>query len=142
MSTETEEKTDAPAKQAPGVDELVTKFIELRDKKSKLKREYETKVEAVDALLERLERHFMGVLDGMGAESLRVPGGTVYTSKRTSATAADWDSYLAWVRENAHWDGLEKRVNKTFVEAFRNEYDDLPPGVNWREERVVNVRRT
>ena len=65
MSTETEEKTDAPAKQAPGVDELVTKFIELRDKKSKLKREYETKVEAVDALLERLERHFMGVLDGM-----------------------------------------------------------------------------
>lgn len=139
MSVDVEE---TPAKQAPGADELVTKFIALRDKKAKLKREYEAKVEEVDAVLERLERHFMSLLDSMGAESLRVPGGTVYTSTRTSATAADWDAYLAWVREHSHWDGLEKRVNKTFVEAFRNEYDDLPPGVNWRAERVVNVRRT
>jgi hypothetical protein len=38
---------------------------------------------------------------------------------------------------------LEVRVSKTAVEQFREANDDeIPPGVNLRVERVVNVRRS
>jgi hypothetical protein len=47
------------------------------------------------------------------------------------------------VKSNEDWGLLEVRVSKTAVEQYREQHDDdLPPGVNIREERVVNVRRT
>ena len=38
------------------------------------------------------------------------------------------------VKEAAEW--------KQAVEQYKEEHGDLPPGINWREEVVVNVRRS
>jgi hypothetical protein len=40
------------------------------------------------------------------------------------------------------WHMIEKRCSKVGVEQYRAEHDEVPPGINWREERVVNVRRS
>jgi hypothetical protein len=37
---------------------------------------------------------------------------------------------------------LERRVNKTAVEEFKAEHGEIPPGVNTRQEIVINVRRS
>jgi hypothetical protein len=54
---------------------------------------------------------------------------------------ADWDQTLNWIKTEGAWHMLDRRVNKTAVEAYREANNDLPPGVNWRDEIVVNVRR-
>ena len=36
---------------------------------------------------------------------------------------------------------LENRVNKTMVDQYKAANDDLPPGLNYRSEVTVGVRR-
>jgi hypothetical protein len=54
---------------------------------------------------------------------------------------ADWDATLDFIKANEHWQMLEHRVSKQAVEEYKSEHGDLPPGVDWREEVTVNVRR-
>jgi hypothetical protein len=50
---------------------------------------------------------------------------------------------MRFVKQNLAWDMLEVRVSKPAVEAHMNEFEgELPPGINLRTERVVNVRRS
>jgi hypothetical protein len=132
--------TEAPPKVSQ-LDLIVEKYVQLRDLKAEKKSAYQKEVDALDAAMERVEGHLLKTLQGMGVESIRTQFGTAYQQLRTSATVADFDAVLAFIREGEHWSMLEKRVSKPFVEAYKEEHNDLPPGINWREERVINVRR-
>ena len=37
---------------------------------------------------------------------------------------------------------MEVAVVKSAVEQYKSVNQELPPGINWREERVVNIRRS
>lgn len=129
-------------KAPPKVAMIVERYIQMRDKKAELKAAYDASVKDIDAGMERIERHLLNELNELGATSMSTPFGTPYVTVRTSASVADWPAVLEHIKSNGAWDMLERRVNKTVVDAFRTEHDDLPPGINWREERVVNIRRT
>jgi hypothetical protein len=131
-----------PTKETPAVDEIVARYIALRDKKAEIKAKYDAEVEAIDAAMSRVENYLLKLMTELGVESIRTSAGTPYVSRRTSATVADWEVFLDWVRSNGEWSMLERRANKTVVQSWREEHNDLPPGLNWREERVVNVNRS
>lgn len=131
-----------PVKETPAVDEIVARYIALRDKKAEIKAKYEAEVEAIDAAMNRVENYLLKLMTELGVESIRTSAGTPYVSRRTSATVADWDAFLGWVKSNGEWSMLERRANKTVVQSWRDEHNDLPPGLNWREERVVNIKRS
>lgn len=136
---------EAPAKSAENpLDLVVERYVILRDKKTQMKSDYEKKVATVDAAMERIEAFLLKHLTDSNSESVRTKAGTFFKSTRTSATVADWDAVSAWVLEDtvSRWPMLEKRVSKGFVEAFAEAHNDLPPGVNVRQETTVNVRRS
>jgi len=124
------------------VSELVAKYIELRDKKAQYKAEYDKKVEALDAVLEQIEAKFLEVFQQTGIDSVKTDSGTAYQSIRTSASVADRDVFFGFVRDKQEWTLLEARAAKTAVEQYKEAHGELPPGLNWREERVVNFRRS
>lgn len=121
--------------------DLVAKYIELRDKKAQMKAEYDEKVGKLDAVLEQIEGTLLKTFDTAGMDSVKTPFGTAYTSTQTSATVADPDVFRQFVKDNDAWDMFQNRVSKTAVEQYKAVHNDIPPGLNWREERVVNVRR-
>lgn len=123
-------------------DEMVERYVKLRDKKTELKAAYERKVAAIDEALKRCENYLLNVLNAQGGESMRTAKGTFYKSQRISVTVADWDSFLAWVQANEMWSLLERRAAKTGVEEYRTVHNDLPPGLDRRAEYIVNVRRS
>lgn len=125
-----------------GVNALVEKYIELRDHKAKLSAAFKEKTAKLDAVLAKIEGALLQQFNELGMESVRTKSGTAYKSTRASATVADWDHVLDFIQQNDLWNMLEHRVNKTAVEQFKEEHGDLPPGVNWREEVVVNIRRS
>jgi len=124
------------------LDLIVERYVQLRDKKAQMKAAYEASVADITTGMNRLETAILATLNEQGAESFRTAHGTAYKSTSTSATVADWDSLLGFVRENDRWDMLEKRVSKTAVDQFRAANDDLPPGINYRESVSVGVRRS
>jgi hypothetical protein len=123
------------------LDSVVEKYITLRDRKAELKKEFERNTESIDAGLAKCEMFFLAQMQKMGLESLPTRHGVPYKTTRTSATVADPEIFRQWVIANQAWPALDVKANKTFVAAFKEEHQDLPPGINWREEITVNVRR-
>lgn len=124
------------------LNELVAKYIELRDKKYALKHEYDFKAAKVDEVLDKIEAKLLEVFDSSGMESCKTEFGTAYASTRSTASVADPETFMQYVIENQEWSLLEKRAAKLAVEQFKDVNGDLPPGINYRQERVVNIRRS
>lgn len=122
--------------------ELVTSFIKLRDKKSQIKAAYEREVASINELQDKIEALLLVKFDEMGVESVRTPDGTAYTSLQGRASIGDWDSFIAHVKNHDAYELLERRVSTTAVGQYKAANEDLPPGVNWTETRVVNFRRS
>ena len=125
------------------LDELVANYIKLRDKKSLLKKQYDEKVAKVDAVMDKMEAIILKTFQDSGIDSARTDAGTAYISTRTSATVASREELFQWIQEDFEERSifLENRVSKVAVEQFKAATDDLPPGVNFRSEIVVGVRR-
>lgn len=123
------------------IEELVAKYIELRDRKAKIKAEYDEKVDKIDSVLKKIEVALLKTFDEMGVESTRTDAGTAYKSTRSSCTVADKDMFMAYVQAEHAWELMDIRANKTAVSQYRGVHDDIPPGLSWREEIVVNVKR-
>ena len=125
------------------LDELVANYIKLRDKKSLLKKQYDEKVAKVDAVMDKMEAIILKTFQDSGIDSARTDAGTAYISTRTSATVASREELFQWIQEDFEERSifLENRVSKVAVEQYKAANDDLPPGINFRSEVTVGVRR-
>ena len=122
--------------------EVVAKYVELREKKANLKSEYDMQVAPIEAKMAKIEGKLLEVLDQTGGKSFRTPHGTAYVSVRTTASVADRETFFEFVKQNEEWPLLQVAVVKSAVEQYKSVNQELPPGINWREERVVNIRRS
>jgi len=124
------------------IDDIVEKYVQLRDKKAEFKAEYNQKVAQVDEALTRIEAHLQAKMQEQGLKSLPTSAGTAMLVHKSSATVAEWGSFLDYVKANNLWHMLKQDVNPTAIKEFRIANDDIPPGLNWREAVVVQVRRS
>ena len=122
--------------------EVVAKYVELREKKANLKSEYAMQVAPIEAKMAKIEGKLLEVLDQTGGKSFRTPHGTAYVSVRTTASVADRETFFEFVKQNEEWPLMQVAVVKSAVEQYKSVNQELPPGINWREERVVNIRRS
>jgi phage host-nuclease inhibitor protein Gam len=123
--------------------EAVTLYIQLRDKKAEMKAEFDASIAPLNDKMEKLEAKLLDVFNKTGMDSVKTEHGTAYTAVRTTASVADREAFMEFVKANEEWSLLEVRASKTAIEQFRDSNnDELPPGVNIRSERVVNIRRS
>lgn len=125
------------------IDQLVAKYIALRDliaaEEAEFKNTMQGKKEMLDKVENVLKRHF----EETGTDTVTVRGvGTAYKTLRTSTGVADWEEVLPFIKSHGAWDMLERRVNKTAVLDYLKNAGELPPGVNMSQQVVVNIRRS
>lgn len=121
---------------------VVKRYLELREMKAQISADSKKKIAEIEAGLEKIEKFFLIKMEESGLEALPTELGTPYKQNRVSVTVADWTLFLDWVKENDKWDMLTRGASKDAVKLFKEEAEDIPPGLNWREETVVNVRRS
>ncbi len=124
------------------VEQVVEKFIELREKRAVLKRAYEAEDFLLQQAQETIEVHLMRRLEKDGVDSFKTAAGTAYLATQTKVSCADWPSFYNWVVANARPDMFEKRLTAKAVLEYEEEQGDLPPYTNKMVEKVVRVRRT
>lgn len=123
--------------------EAVTLYIQLRDKKAQMKSDFDASVAPINDKMEKLEAKLLDVFNKTGMDSVKTEFGTAYTAVRTTASVADREAFMEFVKANEEWSLIEVRAAKLAIEQFRDNNDnELPPGVNIRSERVVNIRRS
>lgn len=125
-------------------DLLIANYVKLRDARAQRKKAFEAE-DAVDkGRQEKIEIEILRRLNERGTDSTSSrTHGTAYRLVRTSCNVADWDAYFnQFVVPNQAWDFIERRANKTMVEAYRDEHNgELPPGLNWSEVAAIGFRR-
>lgn len=136
---------DKPAVALPdNIEQLVSMYVKLRDRKDDLERAHKDKLAAINAGMEKLEAIFMTHMKQQGLTSLPTNAGVPYQNRVTSVTIADKLAFKNWLMEDQERIDafLDFKANKPAVVAFRDAHDDLPPGLNYREEIVVRVRKS
>jgi hypothetical protein len=130
------------------VDFLTEKYVELRDRKAAIEKKAAEDVAALQVLLKGIENKLKEIMTLSGVTSLKTPHGTAYIAHKDSATVADWEVLLGYIRANQDWCLLERRVSKARVKELMEEDRNgkftkpPPPGVNFQQFEEVNVRRS
>ena len=125
-----------------GLDRIVATCIKIRDKKTAISDELNSKLKKLDENLDRLKSVLQEHCEVSGAESVRTATGSFYRGVRTKYWTSDWESMGKFIMENNATDLLEKRLHQGNMRTFLEENPDkLPPGLNADNEYTITVRR-
>ena len=124
------------------IDQIIEKYMELRDKRKAMKEAFDTSVAAIDEAMTRIENHLMTKMQESGQTSMPTPAGTAYMQTRTSATLADKELFRKFCLDNDSWHLADIRAAPVAIREYREETDDVPPGVNFSQHVVVNIRKS
>lgn len=123
------------------IDQLIAKYIQIRDKKAQVARAQEAEIAKYDDALKRIEAVLAKHLTDAGAEKIGSDAGVAFFSSSRSATVADRDQFFGFLEASGLWHLADIRAAKKQISEYRDEMNDVPPGINWREERVLRVNR-
>lgn len=124
------------------LDEMVTAYIQLRDKKAEVQKEADTKIAKINAVMDEIEGRLLVAFDEDGLDSVRTPLGTAYKSTKTMSSIGDWDTFVEHIIATGNTQLLERRCGQKACAEYLAVNDEPPPGINVRQEVVINVRRS
>jgi len=116
-------------------------YIKLRDTKKEKDEAHKQACSKIVAAMEKLEGALLEFLDANGVQNVASSAGTVYKSTQISATVADKDAFMAFVKETDQYEALDIKANKTFVKDYLDENQEAPPGVKVSKINTVGVQR-
>lgn len=124
------------------IDDMVARFIEIRDVLKALDDAHEAKRKPLLEAKEQISGMLMSFLDENKLDNAKTKHGTVHTTTRSSTSLADAQAFMDFVILNGRWELLDRRANATAVKDYVKENDgQLPPGVNLSAIKTVGVRR-
>lgn len=124
-------------------EELVTAYINLRNERDRILREYEAADQALKNDMAQIESALLDICNSVNADSIKTTRGTVMRKLNERFFCNDWDNFYKFLMENEAPHLLERRIHQGNFKEFLNDHgsDGLPPGVNVMREYGVTVRK-
>jgi hypothetical protein len=124
------------------LNEMITNYIALRDKKEAIQKQQKAVVKQYDDALEMIENYLMGHLRGQKLTSTSCDAGVAFIKHKRSATIGDAQVFREFVISNQNFDLADFRAKPEAVEDYAKEHEgQTPPGVNYRSYDAVQVNR-
>ena len=125
------------------LDELVKIYLTIRHEREILSKQFDAKDAELKADMVSIEQIMLASCNGINADSIRTPNGTIIKSMKENYICGDWDSFKRFILENQAIELLQQRIhNGNFKEFMSNhEGEGLPPGVSTMREVVITVRK-
>ena len=127
------------SKESTALEDIVTEYIEVRDKVRDITVEYETKVEGLKTRKDELKAKLLEVCRSIGADSSKTQIGTISRSVKETFRANDWNSMYNFVEENEAYHLLEKRIHQSNMKEFYAENKKLTKGMDVFREYTIRV---
>ena len=122
--------------------QLVDLYIKFRDIRAQRKAAFEIEDDIDKTKQLKIESILLARFAVNGLESIKTEAGTAYQKNTVYTSVADWGVFFEFMKENDLWDLMTHSASKAAIQEYRKEKDDLPPGINWREELTIGVRRS
>ena len=124
------------------LNEMITTYIALRDKKAAIEKEQKAVVKQYDDAMEQIENFLMGHLRAQKLTNMACEAGVAFIKRKRSATVADTELFREFVISNQNFDLVDFRAKPEPVEDYAKEHEgQVPPGVNFRQYDAVQVNR-
>jgi hypothetical protein len=124
------------------LEEMITKYMALRDKRNAIKKSITDKVKEYDDAMEALAGMLKHHMQANNLQSIATTAGTAFFKRVTSATVADKSLFREYVIANGDFDMADFRPSKEAVEAYIEENKgNLPPGINFSVMQEVGVQK-
>jgi hypothetical protein len=131
-----------PAPAQLDLSKVVAACLKIRDARHALSKKFDADDEVLEIQQKRLEGVLLHHLNTTGTASVRTDNGTFFRQEEIKPSCQDWNAYYEWIADNNTFEGLEKRVTKSFIKTYMDENDNaLPPGISVHKEFVVRVRK-
>ncbi|RLC12730.1 MAG: hypothetical protein DRI24_16975 [Deltaproteobacteria bacterium] len=123
------------------IEKAVAKFIKLRDDKKALQDQHKEQLAPYNEAMTKIEALVLALLIKQGANSIKTPAGTVYTSTTTRPKIDDWRVLRPFILENDLIDMMIQKLSPDAVEQFKEATGDLPPGVVVNSETFARFKK-
>jgi hypothetical protein len=138
-----------------GADTLINNFRKVRAKIEAMDAAHEEAVKPYKNVLAMIKEELKNLLNEAGADSVKTEYGTAYKSIKTSVKLEDKISFVCAILEQVPlldettissiiafmFLAMDIKPNKTYVEDFIAEMNDLPAGVQVSRYIDINVRK-
>ena len=116
-------------------------YVQIRDKIKEIKERHKAELGPLLAIQEQLAGLIRAFMDANGLENLRTENGSCYTTTRYTASLADPDAFMEFVKSTGRFELLDRRANATAVRDYVAEHNELPTGCNLSAIQELGVRR-
>jgi hypothetical protein len=123
------------------VEKRIAQYVQVRDTIKEKNDEFAKTMQPLIETQNLLTAWLTQKLETVGAESVKTKAGTVYTTTRYSASLADPQVFMDYVKSTDQFELLDRKANATAVRDHVEAKGSLPPGVNLNAIRTVGVRR-
>jgi hypothetical protein len=124
------------------ISEIIGLYIQLRTQKAAMKADYEAAAKPIQEKMDKIEAKILEYFNANNIDNSKTAEGTAYISTRSTVSVADRKVFLDFLKEKNEWELMEVRPSKSAVDQYRTTHDALPPGLNYSEERTVNIRKS
>jgi hypothetical protein len=135
---------EADHESAPKLEELVKTYLTIRDAKSKLYNEYQTKSGQLEEELNQIEAVLLDECGKIGADSIRTNVGTVTRTVKEEYTCSNWDEFKQFILQENALELLAQKIHQSNFKEFMANHDGegLPPGISSFRAFKATVRKT
>ena len=125
------------------LEQVAAAIVAIRDEITKINKEADKKVKALDREKEALEKYCDQKLEQSGVESAKTASGTIMRQERVRFTTEDCERMYRFIEDNDAFELLEKRIHQTNMRRFLEDNPEKEPkGLNAFRETKIVVRRS
>ena len=124
------------------LDELVTKYISLRESIAAKEEEHAAELAVLKDQYDIVAAKLLAICNEQNADSIRTPYGTVSRRITSRYWTSDWESMYKFIKENDAFYLMEQRIHNGHMKQFLEENpDDMPMGLQSDRKYAVQVRK-
>lgn len=120
---------------------LIGVYRELRDRKEAMREEHAKQLAPYNEQMSTIESELLQRMADRGSDNSKTPHGTAYRSIASSVKVVNSGVFLDWLQETGNWECADIRGAKKEVEAYMEENEALPPGLDISRVVKCGVRK-
>jgi hypothetical protein len=124
------------------VDDVIRAYLVLRAQKQEMEERHKLELAPLHENLGKCQLWIQAQLQQQGLQNFKSHAGIAFLQTDTRVKAEDWDTHLAWIKDNDAWAFLERRVSKTVVQEYIEAHNAIPPGLSVKQEVSVHIRKS
>lgn len=123
------------------INKVIETYLEIRNDLDTKSKEFEAYKRDAKEKMQRIEIWLKEQSDKVGVDGFNTSVGTAYKITKDYVRVGDWDLAIEFIKKTGNFQMLEKRLAKNSTKEVMEQLGEVPPGVDYQQEIVMQIRK-